>query len=354
MRNPNGLGSCHKIGGSKKRRNPWRARVTDGWVFDATKGKAVQKFKTIGYYPTRMAGLQALAEYSKHPTAAGTGNITFEMLFEMWKDKRGFENATTETEKQAWRAYRGVFKHSAAIHKKKVAQITVDDLEEIMENLDGGVALQKMLKTFWNQIFEFAVARDIISRNIAKTIRTRDKDSRRTSRIPFTIEQINLLWDNVDKIDGVDTILIMIYTGIRPGELLTLKTENTHLDERYMIGGIKTEAGKNRVIPIHQKIAPLIEKRMNNTHIVSMPNADRKMGSKYYAEYVWKPIKTALGLKDLTPHCCRHTFSTLAVMYEIDPRLQKIIMGHSTGDITERYTHAYIDTLVAQVDKIKV
>ena len=46
----------------------------------------------------------------------------------------------------------------------------------------------------------------------------------------------------------------MIYTGLRPTELLEIQTENVHLDEKYMAGGMKTEAGKDRIIPLNDKI----------------------------------------------------------------------------------------------------
>ena len=80
MRNPNGFGSVHNTGGRKKRRNPWRARVTDGWELCEKTGKAKQIYRTIGYYPTRQAALIALAEYNKCPAARGTADIDERLL----------------------------------------------------------------------------------------------------------------------------------------------------------------------------------------------------------------------------------------------------------------------------------
>lgn len=64
--------------------------------------------------------------------------------------------------------------------------------------------------------------------------------------------------------DFIDTILILIYTGMRVGELLDIKVENVHINEKYMVGGSKTEAGKNRVIPFHERIVPLVKKWYDN------------------------------------------------------------------------------------------
>lgn len=45
----------------------------------------------------------------------------------------------------------------------------------------------------------------------------------------------------------------MIYNGLRPNELLDIKTKNVFLNDRYIIGEGKTEVGKDRIIPIHKK-----------------------------------------------------------------------------------------------------
>ena len=54
-------------------------------------------------------------------------------------------------------------------------------------------------------------------------------------------------------------ILIEIYSGWRPQELATLKTADIDLEANTMKSGMKTEAGKNRIVPIHPIIRPLIE-----------------------------------------------------------------------------------------------
>jgi integrase len=53
----------------------------------------------------------------------------------------------------------------------------------------------------------------------------------------------------------------MIYSGLRPSELVKIETANIDIESRTMKGGIKMETGKNRVIPINKKILPFIEAR---------------------------------------------------------------------------------------------
>lgn len=63
-----------------------------------------------------------------------------------------------------------------------------------------------------------------------------------------------LLWANVGKYPDIDLILIQCYSGWRPRELCYLRLEDIDLNARTFTGGLKTDAGKNRVVPIHPRI----------------------------------------------------------------------------------------------------
>src|SRR5699024_6368908 len=126
-----------------------------------------------------------------------------------------------------------------------------------------------------------------------------------TNRKPFTHDEIELLWNNVNKVEFADVPLIMIYTGLRPGELIGIEVPNIFLEERYLIAGIKTRAGKNRTIPIHRRISPLIEKRLSmSTDILSFFDVNSS-GNYDALRYRWRRLMKKLGLKHL-PHDCRH------------------------------------------------
>lgn len=124
----------------------------------------------------------------------------------------------------------------------------------------------------------------------------------------FTKEEIKTLWDNLDlevqrkgfSIWPVDLILISIYTGIRPLELLALENENINLEDRY----IKIINGKNgdRIIPIHDDIYPLVETRKENGYYTSF--APLSM-SQYI--YIFKSVMEQLGMKH-SIHDCRRTY----------------------------------------------
>lgn len=72
---------------------------------------------------------------------------------------------------------------------------------------------------------------------------------------------MNILWKNVDEIPYVDVILIQCYSGWRPQELGLIELDRVDLNNWVFTGGMKTDAGMNRLVPIHSKIRPLIKKR---------------------------------------------------------------------------------------------
>jgi integrase len=153
--------------------------------------------------------------------------------------------------------------------------------------------------------------------------------------------------------DFVDTVLIMIYSGFRIGELILIKSADVNLEERYIKGGIKTAAGKNRIVPINKKILPFIKKRIecgNEYLIVNFKNEQMKYDN-YYKEK-WMNIMDKLEM-DHKPHDCRHTCATLLDNAGANKLSIKRILGHASPDITDKiYTHKDIDELKKAIDLI--
>ncbi|MCD8331515.1 MAG: tyrosine-type recombinase/integrase, partial [Oscillospiraceae bacterium] len=121
----------------------------------------------------------------------------------------------------------------------------------------------------------------------------------------------------------------------------------------YLQGGIKTEAGKNRIVPVHPKIVPYVKKLLATDTEYLITRNGEPMLTSYYRRKCFQPIAEALGCPEATPHWCRHTFATRLHNAGADPLTTKWLLGHSTkGDVTNRYTHATIATLVKEIRKL--
>lgn len=346
MRLPNGIGSVHKIGDGKSRRKPWRARVPSHIEFDAATGTAKQKYITIGYFEKEADAIAALFEYKKSPYTIEAAVATFADVFEMWKAKK-FPSVS----KASQTAYTGAYNNSEALHNMKMRDIRTSHLEKIMSELQGGYSLQARLKTFWGQLFKYAMEHDILQKNYSDFVKVQAKDTG-TTRTDIPAEDRAKIWAAIDAGDtDAQIVMIYLYTGMRPSELLLMKKEDVDLENRIMIGGIKTEAGQNRHIPIHRCILPFVERLMqtDGEYLLMRPaygtKGPRGYTYSYFHQSLFSPLMKRLGLSQYTAHYCRHTAATMMREANVPDDLRKLILGHKSVDITDRYTH-YSDAML--------
>ena len=147
----------------------------------------------------------------------------------------------------------------------RMKDIRVSHLEGTIFNADVGDSTKGRIKSLFNMMYKYAVAHDIVDKDYASVMFANGnpiKRERTKEPIPFTDEEAQQLWDNKDLIPFADMVLIGIYSGWRPQELSILQIADIDLEAETMKGGLKTDAGKNRIIPIHSIIKPLIENRM--------------------------------------------------------------------------------------------
>lgn len=348
FRLPNGIGSVHKIGDGKNRRNPWRARVPSHVEIDHENGRAVQKYITVGYYATEIDAIEALMNYRKNPYTLEAATCTFEDVFQMWKAKK-----YPEISKSGQNGYNSAFKNSEPLHKMKMRDIRAIHMETIMQTIEGKYQVQTRLKTFWGQLFKYAMEHDIIQKNYSEFVKTRDKDEG-TKRTAIPPEARAKLWEAIDA-GNLDAQLVMlyIYTGMRPSELLEVRKENVDLEARIMIGGMKTEAGTNRRIPIHRSVLPFVERLMETPGPTLISGKDGSaLTYRQYVDYHWNPLMEKLGMKEYTPHYTRHTCATMLREAGVADDLRKLILGHKSQDITDRYTHHPDAMLLEAIDAL--
>ena len=353
---PNAYGSITKMSG--KRRKPYRVRVTDRWVIDDKTGRSKQLRPTLGYFETREEAMIALATYNENPYDINTDNITFSEVYEKWSD--GY--LRTLSNPSSARTIKAKYSYCNGLYNMRMQDIRVSHLEGTIINAQVGDSTKARIKSLFNMLYRYAVANDIVEKDYAAVMFANGnpiKRSRTRDVIPFTQEEIQMLWNNLEQIPFVDMILIEIYSGWRPQELAILKTYDVDITSETMRGGLKTDAGKNRIVPIHPLIKPLIEKRMSEAATLQSEylfnDANGQQGTymtydKYRSRF--DKVMKRLNLKH-HPHETRHTFITKAKACGIDEYILKLIVGHAIDDITEKvYTHRTIEQLKNEMEKI--
>jgi integrase len=169
----------------------------------------------------------------------------------------------------------------------------------------------------------------------------------------FSRQKINRLWKSVDS-PGVDTVLILLYTGMRCGEMLQLQKADVHLRQRYIrITRSKTASGI-RIIPIHHRILPLVEAHMSRSgETLIADDAGRPYNYSRYCT-VWRSVMQLIRAEGHTTHDCRHTVATLLDNAGANETAKRRILGHAGGDITERvYTHKGLRQLRKCIELLK-
>lgn len=341
MRNENGFGSIiclDKTG--KKRRKPWAVRITTGWE----NGKQQRKY--IGYYRTQKEALIALSEYHKSGVDIDLTTLTLEEVFNRWYSRIEPKASVT-----VLRGHNMVKTRLGSFGAKKIKDIKADHIDDWLNSIDVKQSTKHRLKSTLNQVFEYAEQNDIISKNPVKFVKL-ETNTEKVGSI-FTDEEIKYLWEHADENVDYKTLLILIYTGMRIGELLTVQPEDVYLNDQYIIGGSKTEAGKDRVIPIHNKILPIVKERIEKYGFLA-PSA--KGTPTPYVTFNQRLTKLMEKLNwEHKSHDTRKTAISIMHRYEIPMEAIRIIVGHSGKGVTEKvYIYKSKQELVDYINRIQI
>ncbi len=353
MRLPNGYGSVYKLPG--KRRKPWIARITTGWkTVIAKKGKhkgqevARQQYKPIGYFETKQEAIAALGQHQVSPVLS-RGKITMEDLYKEWSEAkyRHISKATANNYRAAWL-------HLRSIAHLKAKEVRTAHLQKIIDSChEDGLSRSSLekIRVVANMLFNHAAENDILNKNYAEFIKLPKTEKAKKER--FTDLEIKKLFDNATN-EWTSSILIMIYTGMRISEMLNLTRFNVDLQAGIITGGVKTDAGKNRVIPIHAKIMPYIKEWHNKAgDTLVCDERGKKLSAKRYRENYYYPALVAAGVRKLVPHICRHTFCSMLAEKGADTLSIKLLAGHADyGFTANEYTHLEIESLKKAISKI--
>ena len=335
---PNGFGQITELKG-RNLRNRFRVMVSDG---KTEYGKPIQKLlQPQAYFSSYKDAYEALLEYHKNPLELDK-SMTISELHDLWK-KEGKSNPKT---------YAAAWTYCGAICALPVKDLRPRHIK-LCITPDVPPTIKPLIKIMFNLMLDYAVEYEIVEKNYARSfeissdINEEIKENQK-QHIPFTDSEIQTLWENISTVPDVDLILIQCYMGWRPQELCLLRLEDVNLDKNYIVGGLKTEAGKGRIVPIHPRIRPLIERRMKQSteakseFLFLMDSVTKKHKTepkpiKYhrYRERMER-IMAELGLNpDHKPHDPRKHFVTMAKKHDLDEYAIKRIVGHRIVDITE-------------------
>lgn len=345
MRRANGTGSVSYLG--KRRRRPYQARVWD---------EKTHKRITLGCYETRTEAEQCIERHDVKPLPPKT-SLTLKELYEEWSKVK----YTDDLSKDTINNYKAGYNYLIPLAKETFREIRTAQYQSIIDSAGetkSRSTLEK-IKTLAVMMCDYALQNDIIDKNYASFVKL--PKAERSSKKSFTDAELQIIEKAAkDGVPFADCILMMCYTGFRITEFLSLTPFSYDKAADTLTGGIKTEAGKNRVVPVHPKIKPFLTAWLDKKGDTIICREDEKhKGKKYTSRYFRKNcfapcLESLKGVRKLDPHECRHTFATLLHKSGAAQKEIMELMGHSDPEIDlKTYIHTDITQLRNAVQSIK-
>lgn len=365
---PNGFGQISEIK-NRNLRNPFRAMISVG---KDENGRPICKpLKPESYFPTYNDAYAALVEYNKNPYDLEP-SITVKELYEKWLPEH-------EKTVKSIRAIESAWSYCSAVYGMRVKDLRARHVKGCMDEGTStyrgvirtpSASMKNQIKSLFNLMLDYALEYELVDRNYSRTFNLSEETIKeivtvKQEHIPFTDEEMDLLWQHVDDKMMVDILLIQCYSGWRPQELGLLELKDVDLDNWVFSGGMKTEAGTGRVVPIHSRIRYLVKRKYKEAQQLGSlylfnytdQNARLKNTALTYARYQkgFSMIRDELKLNpDHRPHDGRKHFVTMAKKYKLDEYAIKYMVGHKISDITEKvYTQREFEWLKEEIEKIK-
>lgn len=323
----NGTGTICRLSGNRAK--PWMARKND---------------VLIGTFETRSEALKAL-ERLTDTQINELYNLTFSEVYERWVREHG-----REVSEKLLKNYELAYTQCEALHSQRMRSLRRSDYQAAVIALeDQGLSKSSCnkLRTMLRQVCEYAQMEGILHSNPADDLTTVARQ--KSIREIFTEEDIQKI--KASSLPAAQIALIMISSGCRPGELFTVPLANCGKD--HMIWGSKTEAGKNRVIPIGSdgveayQTLTILSTVKGGTLLVDGYAGSRNTES--FRRRDWAQLMREIGREGMTPYSCRHTFITRAIRGGIDLISLEAIVGHVDKETTKLYTHLRASDLVTAV-----
>lgn len=309
-----------------KRGSTWTAYWTTGFLITKD-GKSVQRRKSKGGFKTKKDALL----FAANPTSSENKIPTLRFYWDGWERT---ELYTLSKSKQT--AFKIAWGKLGSIADIEMDQLTIDIMQGCIDEKAKTYYPAKDMKTILSHLFKRAVAEGNARTNLSDFIKLPRLEEKELQ--PFSESELKKLWKAYGEGDKfIGFVLLMVYSGMMPGELLRLKTDMIDWEKREIIGcGLKTKKRKQTPIVFPDMIAPVVSVLSES----SASKAGYLLGmnkDKFYNEY--HAALQRAGVRDLPPYSCRHTTATALALGNIAPSVIQEVMRHTKFSTTQRYIH---------------
>ena len=342
-RRPKGSGTVYKLAGTRAR--PYAA--------------VTSKREVLGTYETSGEAVQALDAYNAQNRPITKLKYTFSDVYERWS-----ETHYKKVGEKGRDSYTRAYAKSEALWNCQIRDLVTEDYQRIIDELvEAGLSrsMCEKQRQLFSQLCKWAMGNGIIAHNFAEEIQLPPEKKKKV--LVLSKDEISriqaIAMDKTDSMNEIAEIaLVLYYTGMRINELLTLRREDVDLQKGYIVGGEKTDAGRERTIPILEPIKMILAGWMLDSigkELLLPPKRKGKKRSDSGVEKAFKKLILRCGINEkAVPHTMRSTATTRLVEGKAEPTAVQAIIGHADFSTTANYyTDHDTDYLKEEMSKFR-
>lgn len=298
-------------------------------------------------------GIDIQAERIASRTKAKTEKV---LIFKTYLEEKYYPH-TQHHQKSPGRTRQLIEHNFKFLMKKPINKITKWDIQKWQkEKLDSGIKpatinrAMTAIKACLNQAVKF----DLIEKSPLFGMERLKGVSKGVVRYLTTEEEKRLL-AALDKRDGYFPVFIklLLNTGVRPGEALTLKWDAINFNlKQLVVHAAFTKGNKTRHIPLNPTVYAVLKKwKEKNDSDFVFPSYN-ETGHIASSQRVWKLVLKEANIKNFRLYDCRHSFASKLAMKGVEIYRISELLGHSSVEMTKVYAHLSPDYLSDAVNLI--
>lgn len=330
----NGTGTAYKRG------KTWTARIILGY-YVGDDGKRHARTANRGGFATKKEALDYIPKLKAEAESSAT--LTLSGYWEFYEAKK-----LPELSRDKQTAYRIAWRRWAALATRKLEDLKIETLQAAMDDAATTYYTARDMKNLMSHFYKHGLANQTVSVNLAQYLQLPPANA--SEQTPFNAEELDKLWQDFaagNTFTGY--ILLMIYTGMMPGELLQAKKEHIDWDGKQIRGaGLKTAVRKAAPIVLADVILPVLRVLVDTSPGEKLIHINK---DNFYREYY--ATLDRIGTRRLPPYSCRHTTGTDLAKAAVPAFTIQKIMRHAKITTTQHYTHMDATDALSGVNALK-
>lgn len=331
-RRANGEGSVYRRGST------WEAAVVMGYKL--IDGKAQPDRRTKGGFKTKKEAI----DYLPQLRAEKKRNVP--TINDLWLQYRGTKFKKLSASRQ--QKYDIAWAKMESVKYCRIDMLVVADLQKIIDDKAATYYPARDIRDLFSLLYQTAMPDQFVTVNLAEYLTLPDNQTK--EREAFTADEVQKLWEDYGAGNWwTGYPLLMIYTGMMPGELL--EARKSHIDwqgKKIQGAGKKTEERKAAPIVLADAIIPVLDDLCAHTDGEKLIAINK---DNFYTRY-YETLQRA-GCRRLTPYSCRHTAATSLALENVPPSVIQKVMRHAKFSTTEQYIHVNIDPMLDAVNRLR-